>query len=357
MTNESIKLWGEGEKMHTQDYYQILGVSRKASGDDIKKAYRKSARKFHPDINKEEGAEERFKAIGEAYEVLKDSEKRKLYDLHGADWQNAGADGQYDWGGFKQNKRESSRHGANGKTSFEFNNAGYGNTADIDEILQGLFGGSGDFSFSGGNYEKQNSFYQQPSRSTRQEVELPVTLADLYNGATKHFNLEMHEAESSGGLRLVTRELKVKIPPGVTDGSVIRLGKNNGKSEMESDRELYIRLKVIADSRFSIDGFNLRTEVALTPWEAALGAKIPIETIGSKLTITVPKGTQNRKKLRIKGRGLRKRNNIRGDVIVTLAIRIPEELTAAEEQLLIKLAEASTFNAGEQFCQRGLENV
>lgn len=309
--------------MHTQDYYTILGISKNASSDDIRKAYRAAARKFHPDINKDVGAEDRFKEIGEAYEVLKDSKKRKLYDQYGQKWKEAETAGsEHGFSGFNDFNAK------NTKSSHQYHSdqGGFSQSENLDDILSQLFGQAGSFSGAGGH-------------DAPMEYELQVSLEDVYLGRVKHISLPTFERGTQGKVEQLNKEIKVTIPKGVTDGSVIRLG-----SVGANDGKLHIRLKVLPHSRYSVDGYDLKTVVAVSPWEAILGSKIPVETLGGDVKVTVPRGTQNGKQLRIKGRGLTRKDGTAGDLIVILEIRLPASLSDSEETLLKTLATESQFD-------------
>lgn len=318
--------------MQTQDYYTLLGISKSASRDEIRKAYRKAARKFHPDINKDPEAEDRFKEIAEAYEVLKDTEKKKLYDQYGSNYKDAQSGGfQPNSGGFTSNK---SGYG----DEFHFEGGGFAGNEDINDILKNLFGGAGQYESgrtrSGGSRQAGPGFSEAPI-----EYELQVSLEDVYLGAVKHISLQTWEADTHGGLQQVNKELKVTVPTGVTDGSVIRIGGTGAVNE-----KLHIRLKITPHKRFDVAGYDLKTSVAVSPWEAILGAKVPVETIAGKVNLTIPKGAQNGKQLRVKGKGLTNKNGKAGDIIVTLDVHLPDELSEKEEKLIKSLAKASQFN-------------
>ncbi|MFT5700027.1 MAG: curved DNA-binding protein [Desulforhopalus sp.] len=319
--------------MQTQDYYALLGTSKTASSDEVRKAYRKAARKLHPDVNKEAGAEDRFKEIGEAYGVLKDTEKRKLYDQYGRNWQDVkNGKSQQEYGGFEQ--------GGNGEgNSFRYQGGPFDGGENLDDILKNLFGGAAHFGGGQGT-----SGWRQDDAGVNvvpevKEYELQVTLEDIYFGAVKHISLQTWAPDKEGGMQQVARELKVTVPKGVTDGSVIRLG---GKGVM--DEKLHIRLKIAPHKRFTVAGYDLKTVVAVSPWEAILGAKVPVETADGKVNLTIPKGAQNGSQLRIKGKGLHRKKGKTGDILVTLDVRLPSGLSAEEEQLLQSIAETSRFD-------------
>jgi curved DNA-binding protein len=320
--------------MHTEDYYALLGISKSATNDEIRKAYRKAARKFHPDINKDAGAEDKFKEIGEAYEVLKDSKKRKLYDRFGRHWKDAesggterGANG---FGGFNTS-------GFDGRNQYHYEQGGFSQSENLDDILSQLFGQAGtvdgDMGYSGwGQHGSQ-------VRNSPVEYELQVSLEDIYHGAVKHISLPTIDRGPQGEVQQRNKEVKVTKPKGVTDGSVIRLG-----SAGPGGGKLHIRLKVQPHKRYSVEGYDLKTIVAVSPWEAMLGSKIPVETMSGSVNLTIPKGAQNGKQLRVKGKGLAKKNGNAGDLIVILDIRLPRNLGVEEEKLLQALAKESSFD-------------
>lgn len=307
------------------DYYQILGIGRDVSAEEIKRAYRKSARSSHPDINKESNAEEKFKEINKAYEVLKDPEKRKLYDLYG-ERMEAYADSGSNAGGRSNHWYGGSSAGPEGFShSFHFGGGGHDDSFELNEILKNLFE-------RGGHAASQ----EEPAP---QEAELEVSLGELHEGATRILSLQSYELEGQGGLRPVNKNLKVKIPRGLKDGSVIRLaGKGDGAAD------LLIRLKLVPDSRYTVKGYDLHSVVAVAPWEAALGAKIVVQTLDGDIRLTVPEGSQNGSILRLGGKGLLKRDKTRGDLLVSLDICLPKKLTEQEKNLFKELANQSTFD-------------
>ena len=325
------------------DYYKILGVSKDASKDEIQRAYRKLARKFHPDVNKDKNAEEQFKKINEANEVLKDPEKRKLYDTYGKNWEQGGFQQPPGW-----NQDTGNRRGADGFSggTFRFSrDGGFSSAEGFSDFFNNLFGG--------GFADRQSGFggFDMPGRS--HEAEITVSLEDIYHGATKAISLQSYESDQGGHVRPVAKTLQVKIPKGVTDGSVIRLaGQGEKGSGGGATGDLLLKINLAPDSRFRVEGHNLHTVVAVSPWEAALGTKVPIQTIGGNVTLTIPRGSQNGRKLRLRGKGIPKRSGAHGDIIVELEIRIPEKLTGTEEKLLEELSQKSRFNPREKRHQR-----
>ncbi len=330
--------------MEFQDYYKILGVSKDASQKEIQRAYRKLARKYHPDVNKGEDGEAKFKQINEANEVLKDPEKRKLYDTYGKNWQQAGSQPPPHWDnpGFSQGtgRDDFSR-------TFHFGGgSNFENTEGFSDFFESLFGGGGANRRGRTDYD-----FDMPGRSY--ETEITVSLADVYHGVTKAFSFQTYEADENGNVRPVTRTLNVKIPKGMTNGGVIRLAGQGDKGVGQGVAgDLLLQVKIAPDPRFQVDGHNLHTIVPISPWEAALGGKVEVQTVDGVVTLSIPKGSQSGRKLRIRGKGLPKRGGGAGDIIVQLEIKIPDHLTTEEEQLLKKLSTTSHFNPREKHYQR-----
>ena len=275
-----------------EDYYQTLGVKRNASADEIKRAYRKLAQQYHPDRNQDADAHEQFSKIGEAYEVLKDPEKRKKYDRLGANW--------------KQGEQFRAPPG------FEdiFGGGGRGGGGDFSDFFSSVFGrdggpGSGAGSPFGGH---------APQAPHEQEVDLTVSLHEAYHGGTRQLNL-------SGG-PTGTRQIDVKVPAGVKPGSKIRL-KGEG---------LLLKISVAPDPRFRLEGKNLVAPVTLSPAQAALGGKVDVPTFDGTVSLTVPAGVNSGQRLRLKGKGLGD-----ADLFAELKIAVPKNLTDAQRELYQQL--------------------
>jgi curved DNA-binding protein len=328
------------------DYYKILGVPRSATQEEIRRAYRKRARKYHPDVNQDKEAEAEFKKINEANEVLKDPEKRKLYDTYGENWQHGA---QY------QNAYE-------GDQVFRGRNSGTANTRTFRFSRDGSFGETNDFSdffnnLFGSGYRRQRhdfSDFSDFSRTGRsQEADITVTLHDIIRGKNKSISLQSYETDSSGRAHPSTRTFQVKIPKGVTDGSVIRL---SGQGEKGYGRgasgDLLLRINIAADSRFKLNGYDLHTIVNVAPWEMALGSKVDVQTVDGSVTLAIPKRSQNGRKLRVKGKGLPKKNGQAGDLIVELQVRMPTAFSEEEERLFTELSAKSKFDPRERGGQR-----
>jgi len=304
-----------------RDYYEILGVPRDAKEGDIKKSYRKLARKYHPDLNPQnKQAEEKFKEIQEAYEVLGNAEKRKKYDLLGANWKN-GAEftPPPDWGGFQGriNMDDLFEHGARQQGS---------SFSDFFEMLFGGMGGEmGGFGTGAGTRTRTGP------RASRADAETAISLPleSMHRGTTRKLTVRLGNTE---------KVIDVRIPPGARHDSRIRIpggGSHGG--------DLYVRLRQEPHPRFTVRGDDTETEVAITPWEAALGASIEVPTLDGTAEIRVPPGIASGQKLRLRGQGLNLRGGGRGDHFVRLKIVVPKELTDAERKLFLELSRVSLF--------------
>jgi curved DNA-binding protein len=287
--------------MEFKDYYKILGVERAASKDDIKRAYRRLARKYHPDVSKEPNAEARFKEMKEAYEVLKDPEKRSAYDQFGANWK-AGQDFQPppNW------QREYSFGG--GAQSF-------GDAGQFSDFFETLFGQSrrGGFSFGAGGGRMKGE-------DVNATISIPIE--DAYRGASRTISLDVPEVDASGAVRRRQKTLNVKIPAGVTAGKRIRLEKQGGSGYGGSPAgDLYLAVEFETHPFYRADGRDIHLELPVTPWEAALGRKVKVPTLGGAVDLQIPAGSSSGKTLRLKGRGLPGKPD--GDQYVELKVVVP----------------------------------
>lgn len=331
--------------MQVPDYYQTLGVDRNASQDEIKKAFRRLSKEYHPDRNKSKEAEEKFKQINEAYEVLKDPERRKQYDAIGRGGFRPGQDFQGFGGGGWQNVEfhfgGDFGQGPSGFSDFFETFFGGGprrarQGARARHAFEEVFGG-----FGGGPFEPEPE--ARPGRS--QEVELTISLEDAYHGAQKTLVLDRQVVGPDGGRRTEKRTLTVKIPPGTTEGTRIRLaGQGQPGPFGGPPGDLYLKVHLAPHPRFEVEGQNLVTRLPITPWEAALGAKVPLETLSGKVTLTIPAGSSSGRRLRLRGKGLPKKGGGRGNLEVELQIVVPKTLSAKERALFEQLAEASSFD-------------
>jgi curved DNA-binding protein len=324
-----------------QDYYDVLGTKRDSSQEEIQKAYRKLARKYHPDVNKQKGAEDKFKKLSEAYEVLKDPEKRKRYDLLGENYK-AGQEFRPPPGWENVFSQATSGAAGKGRSGFSFNtgtskaDAGLGGFSDFFDML---FGGGGATAFSGG-HESAHIRPESFSRTAEpvSEVEIPVSIPELYHGGSKTVEIELSHA----GGRREHKTFQIKIPPGIGEGGVIRLSGKGGKHGFEGELRLKVHVPVHRD--FKLDGNDLRSVLPITPWEAVLGGKIPCRTVDGEVTINIPARSQSGNILRLRGKGVPKSATDRGDQLVELRVTVPKTISEKEEELYSQLATISTFN-------------
>lgn len=300
--------------MNSQDYYQVLGVARDADSKAIKHAYRKLARQYHPDVNQNNKiAEEHFKQVNEAYEVLSDSDNRKKYDRFGADWRcyhQAGMGGAA-WNGWRQQ--------ANGP------NIGYGYKSASDIDLEDLFGNGG-FSDIFGNMYGSNG---NTSYSTRQNDEHPIdiTLREAYEGTQRTVNKE-------------GRQLNVTIPAGVKSGSKVRIrAKSSASSAGGSAGDLYLVIEVLPDAHFTRKKANLYTDIEVPLYSTILGGEATVPTLNGNLMLTIPPNTQNGRRFRLRGKGMPKLKvkDEYGDLYATVRVTLPTKLSEEEKQLFEKL--------------------
>ena len=311
--------------MAQKDYYKILGVTRNSSDAEIKKQYRRLARKYHPDVSKEANAETRFKEISEAYDVLKDKKKRANYDQFGSPDGNP-----FGGGGFTPPPG-----GGSGNWKGNFGGFNQGSFSDIfDNMFKGARGGQ----FNENPFSGQQRSHAQ-SRGKDNNVVIHVDLEDAFHGANRTINLRI-PGESG------TKKLKIKIPKGIKEGQKIRLGGQGSKGQHRNG-DLLLEVKFNKHKYFTIDGKDINLILPITPWEAALGARVSIPTLGGKVDMKLPPNTQSGKKLRLKGRGLPGKEP--GDQYVQLQIMAPEAKTDEMKKLYEKMAKISDFNPRKRF--------
>ncbi|WP_376694330.1 DnaJ C-terminal domain-containing protein [Wenzhouxiangella sp. EGI_FJ10409] len=314
--------------MKFKDYYKTLGVEPDASADDIRRAYRKLARKYHPDRNKESGSEDRFKEVGEAYEVLKDAEKRKQYDQLRAGGYRGGEDFRPPpgWdGGFGGGTRTRSAHGGESMGGF----------GDFSDFFETLFGGGGLGGMGGG----MGGGRRQASAKGRDiTASVEIDLDTAFNGGKRRITLDR------GGKR---QNLDVNIPAGVTPGRKIRLsGQGEPGPGGGPAGDLLMEVKIAPHPLFELDGRNVLIDLPVAPWEAALGAEVRVPTLGGKVNLNIPAGSSSGKRMRLKGRGLP--GKPAGDQIVNLKVVVPKPQSERERELYQELAEASGAKVRER---------
>lgn len=334
-----------------QDYYETLGVERDATQEEISKAYRKLARKYHPDVNKDPGAEDKFKELNEAHEVLGDSEKRKRYDALGANWQNGQdfvpPDG---WEEMFAGFGDMGGGGGRGGRTFRFSTGagpqGFSSGAGFSDFFNSLFGDLNFGGAPGGGRTGFTSAGMSRARSGRShEAEIVVTLEDVYRSATKTISFEVTEINAAGVPERTTKSYQVKIPPGITDGKTIRLAGQGGKGSNGGPAgDLLLKIRFAPHPHFKADGLTLSTNLKLSPWEAALGEKVRVPTLDGAVTLSVPPGTQSGQTLRIKGKGLPKKDGSKDNLLVVARIVVPKELSEKERELFTALKEHSSFD-------------
>ena len=316
--------------MKYQDYYQILGVARNASAEDIKKAYRRLARKYHPDVSKESRAEERFKEVAEAYEVLRDAEKRAAYDQLGGNWQ-AGQDFRPPPGWQSGSSRP--RRPADGFGGQDF--------SDFFESMFGNLHGRGGFAGAPGGFASGRSGFQSSGQS--QTVPLEISLEEAYHGGNRALQLQVPERDASGRVTTRSRTLNIKIPAGVANGQKIRLaGQGNAGSGGGPSGDLYLEMKIKPHPLYSVQDRDITMELPLAPWEAALGGKVEVPTLGGSVTINIPANARNGQKLRLRGRGLP--GQPPGDQIMMLRLVNPPADTEAARELFQRMAQELPFD-------------
>lgn len=304
--------------MEFKDYYEIMGLQRNASPQEVKQAYRKLARKYHPDVSKEADAEERFKELGEAYEVLKDPEKRRQYDKYGQYWKEGGA------------RQQQYQYAQGDGHSRGFNGAEV-NAEEFEDFLNNIF--------QQRQKGRQSSYFDQGQDV---HARLAIFLEDSYHGLEKILQLQMPVMDAKGQLHYQEKAVKVKIPQGITDKQQIRLKGQGGKGSGNHVGDLYIEISIAPHPFFKLENKDIHLTLPVLPWEAALGATVSVPTLGGTVKLKIPKLSQTGKQLRLKGRGLP--GHPAGDQLVTLEIMIPPEANEKADKLYEALSESFHFN-------------
>ena len=313
--------------MKYKDYYQIMGVDRKATAEEIKKAYRKLARKFHPDVSKEPDAEEKFKEVAEAYEVLKDPEKRAAYDQLGSHQPGQDFRPPPDW-----------------EKQFGDQNFAFDGGIDLSDLFAAFTGGRHRTGRGAGAIQMAGQDY---------EVNVHITLEEAYVGTELEFNLTMPEYDENGFLLRVPRVLKARIPKGATDGQRLRLPGKGGKGlNGGRDGNLYLNIALHPHPLFRVSGHDLYLDLPLAPWEAVLGTTVQVPTLGGEVRLKIPPGTHAGQQLRIADRGLPRPHKGAGDLFAIVQIAVPTVVGERERELFKALADGSTFNPRGHFERR-----
>jgi curved DNA-binding protein len=307
--------------MEFRDYYETLGVERDVTQDEIKRAYRKLARKYHPDVSKEENAEQQFKALGEAYEVLKDPEKRAAYDQLGANWQG-GQDfnAPPDW-----------------DAGFEFSGGGFtqGDGQAYSDFFESLFGQS----FRNAGRQPHGPSQQGGDRHAR----VVIDLEDSLNGATRKITFHVPEVDAQGHVRTRERVLNIKIPKGIAPGQSIRLaGQGDPSASGGKAGDLYLDVEFKKHPFYRLDGADISIDLPIAPWEAALGATVKVPTPSGRVDVKIPAGSAQGKKLRFKDKGLPGKKP--GHFYVVLQIVLPPANTPEAEKIYQLMAKELAFN-------------
>ncbi|OUL95681.1 DnaJ C-terminal domain-containing protein [Paraburkholderia hospita] len=336
--------------MKYKDYYEILGLQRTATQDDVKRAYRKLARKYHPDVTKQSDGEERFKEVGEAYQVLKDTEKRAAYDRMGGQWRN-GQDFQPP---------------PNWDEGFEFSGASNDGTtsSDFSDFFEAMFGGAqhGMHSRQRQRHEARSDHYANADDDLEgaysgakfsapgqdHHAKVVIDLADAYRGAQRSISLQMPAIDAQGHVTLQSRHLNVSIPKGVRAGQHLRLAGQGGAGLAGgSAGDLYLEIAFREHPRFRVDGRDVSLDVPVAPWEAALGAEVTVPTPDGFVEMTVPPGSPGGRRLRLKGKGIPA--NPPGDLYIVLNIVLPPAATDEAKAAYEKMRQSFNFEPRANF--------
>ena len=309
--------------MKYKDYYGILGVERSAAADAIKKAYRKLARKYHPDVSKDPDGEEKFKAVAEAYETLKDPDKRTAYDRLGRHQPGQDFQPPPDWGGQFGDSQFSS------------------DDVDLADLLAGLAAGRHRAGRGPGPMRMPGQDY---------EVTAHISLEEAHRSTEVELNLTVPEYDAQGLLHRVPRTFKVRIPKGAADGQRLRLAGKGGKGAHGGrDGDLYLNIALHPHPLFRVSGHDLYIDLPLAPWEAVLGASVEVPTLGGPVRLKVPPHTHAGQQMRLAGRGLPKPSGKDGDLYAIVQIAVPTIISERERELFTELAAGSTFNPRGRF--------
>lgn len=306
--------------MAYKDYYKVLGLARGASEGEIKQAYRKLARKYHPDVSKEPGAEQRFKDINEANDVLKDESKRKLYDQYGESWK-AVADGH-----------AAPRDAASARDDFGAAGFSVEDDADLGSLFEQFFGGGGRGARRAGGRAAHWA-----DKGGDQEAAIELSVEDAFRGGERSFAL----LDSNAGEQ---RQYTVRIPAGVRAGQRIRLA-GQGQKGADGAGDLYLRVQLLPSDVFRLEDDDVFTSLPVAPWEAALGASATLRTLDGNVRVKIPAGSSSGRQIRLKNKGYPKPDGTRGDLYGEIRVLVPPELSDEEKTLVARWGEISKFAA------------
>lgn len=308
-----------------RDFYEILGVQRGAGQEEIQRAYRKLARANHPDVNRDPAAEDRFKEVSEAYSVLSDPATRRRYDAFGANFRQVPEDVDPETWARAQGRRTRAGAGRAGRGRAG-GQAGFEEGINLDDLLEGLFTGRG--GRAGGGWG--------PIPGADQEAEIELTVEEAYRGGRR-------------SLTVGSRRLQVEIPAGVSNGQRVRLAGQGGKGgDGAPAGDLYLVVRIAPHPRYRVEGRDIHVLLPVTPWEAALGASVAVDTPAGEAKVKVPSGTSSGKRLRLRGRGMPSPRNKAGDLYAEVRIMVPARLPEEERRLFEQLAAVSTFDPRRQ---------
>jgi curved DNA-binding protein len=300
------------------DFYDVLGLSRDATADEIQRAYRKLARTYHPDVNKDPGADDRFKDVSEAYDVLSDPETRARYDAFGHDFRRVPE-------GVSPDDVRAARAGRGGSETW-YTTSGFDGDIDIERLFGGMF--------SRGGRGRGVGWGQVPGAD--QETEITLSIDEAFRGGKRSITLTGPSAQ---------RTYDVNIPPGVADGQRIRLAGQGGRGrDGGADGDLYLVVRIAPDRRYRLEGRDLIVHLPLAPWEAALGTRVAVATPGGDAKVKVPPGSSTGRRLRLKGRGMPNRRGAAGDLYAEVEIMVPKQPSDEERRLFEELSRVSTFD-------------
>lgn len=309
--------------MEYKDYYQLLGIARDATQAEIKSAYRKLARKYHPDVSKESDSEEKFKQVGEAYEVLKSADKRAAYDQLGSQWKEG----------------QDFRPPPDWDAGFEFSGGFEDSSSAYSDFFESIFGRT-HAGFGGASSGFQT---HSPIQGQDHHARIFIALEDSYNGATREITLHTPQLDANGRVSTRERTLSLKIPRGVREHQHIRLAGQGMPGEANAPNgDLYLQIEFQAHDLYRVDGRDVYLDLPIAPWEAALGARFKVPTPNGAVNLNIPRGSQAGRKLRLKGRGIP--GTPAGDLFVTLNIVLPAAETDSARELYREMKKQLAFN-------------